>query len=64
MNNNIMYLAGLGDQVDNVKRGLCPTCGKTVRKEDFKDSLSLREFEISGMCQECQDETFNGPGVA
>jgi hypothetical protein len=24
----------------------------------FRDLLSAREYEISGMCQKCQDETF------
>ncbi len=35
----------------------CPTCGKPVSK--FRDELSEREFRISGMCQECQDEVFS-----
>ena len=35
----------------------CPTCGKLVSK--FRDELSEREFRISGMCQECQDEVFS-----
>jgi hypothetical protein len=25
---------------------------------DFRDVLSLREYHISGMCQNCQDEVF------
>jgi hypothetical protein len=41
-----------------IKTGQCPICGKPIKPEDFKDRLSLREFEISGMCQSCQDETF------
>jgi len=24
----------------------------------FRDELSIREYKISGMCQDCQDETF------
>lgn len=24
----------------------------------FRDALSLREYRISGMCQNCQDEVF------
>jgi hypothetical protein len=34
----------------------CVTCGS----EDltFKDDASKREFEISRMCQKCQDEVF------
>jgi len=39
--------------------GKCVTCGSTkINPENFKDSLSLKEFGISGMCQECQDKTF------
>lgn len=34
----------------------CPTCGKDIG--EFRDSLSRREYEISGMCQECQDAVF------
>lgn len=37
----------------------CPFCGRGVNKEkDFVDDLSRREFEISGLCQKCQDDTF------
>jgi endogenous inhibitor of DNA gyrase (YacG/DUF329 family) len=35
----------------------CPTCGQPISK--FRDELSEREFRISGMCQECQDEVFS-----
>ncbi len=36
----------------------CPLCGKPPG--EFKDELSKREFDISGMCQECQDKAFSG----
>jgi hypothetical protein len=36
----------------------CPTCSKEFYPEQLRDSLSKREFEISGMCQKCQDKTF------
>ena len=35
----------------------CPTCGKPITL--FRDALSLKEYHISGMCQECQDSVFN-----
>ena len=35
-------------------------CGKDVTFESFRDELSVREFKISGMCQECQDKFFGG----
>jgi len=37
----------------------CVTCGSTeVAHDDFRDTLSRREFTISGMCQRCQDGVF------
>lgn len=38
--------------------GECPFCGKKVYLDNFRDSLSLSEFRISGLCQKCQDEVF------
>ena len=41
----------------------CATCGNpTDSRDDFRDDLSRKEYEISGMCQDCQDETF-GPDL-
>ena len=41
------------------KENCCVTCGsKDIKPENFKDDLSRREFEISHMCQECQDSVF------
>lgn len=37
----------------------CPICSKPINEEDFTDSLSRKEYSISGMCQACQDEIFN-----
>ena len=40
--------------------GGCMTCDKAynLTAEDFRDALSIREYQISGMCQECQDSVF------
>lgn len=39
----------------------CVCCGTTsINKTDFHDATSLKEFHISGLCQYCQDEFFNG----
>ena len=51
---------GFGDEVDKVKAGNCSLCGAVVKPEDFKDQASRAEFEISGLCQACQDKTFDG----
>ena len=41
----------------------CVTCGSTkVKPEDFRDDLSRKEFEISKMCQSCQDNVFGKEG--
>jgi len=37
----------------------CPTCGNFIHMNEFKDELSVREFQISGMCQTCQDGVFD-----
>lgn len=37
---------------------LCHACGEKVGK--FRNSLSRREYSLSGLCQECQDEFFDG----
>jgi hypothetical protein len=39
------------------KSPICPACQKEVTT--FSDNLSLKEFSISGFCQECQDKTFD-----
>jgi hypothetical protein len=45
-------------RVDSINSGKCVTCGDPATT--FKDSISRREFAISGMCQVCQDGVFNG----
>ena len=41
-----------------VNLGICPFCSTVVTDSDFDGELSRKEFEISGLCQKCQDETF------
>ena len=36
---------------------LCPTEG--IEISSFTDDLSVREYQISGMCQVCQDAIWN-----
>jgi len=35
---------------------VCVTCGGPV--SEFRNELSRKEYGISGMCQNCQDEIF------
>lgn len=45
------------DHSKNIEAGGCATCGsKKVKSEDFENDLSRKEFSISGMCQECQNQ--------
>jgi hypothetical protein len=37
----------------------CVCCGKPAT--EFRDELSRREYNISKMCQKCQDEVFKDP---
>jgi hypothetical protein len=34
----------------------CVMCGKFA--DNFRDELSRKEFNISGLCQRCQDQVF------
>jgi len=54
----ILKQAGFGKAVDLVEKGLCPICEKPVNEKDFKDELSRKEFDISGLCQPCQNKIF------
>jgi len=49
---------GFGEEVKRVKFDLCPLCKMPIKMEDFKDALSRKEYFISGMCQQCQNEIF------
>lgn len=53
-----MKSIGFGKQVEDVEAGKCPFCGKIVDVAEFKDELSRREWEISGLCAACQKEMF------
>lgn len=38
---------------------VCVTCRSTkIKSGDFRDDLSRKEFGISHMCQQCQDDVF------
>ena len=46
------------DYTECKKNNQCVTCGE--RAEIFTNELSKKEFEISAMCQVCQDNIFGG----
>jgi hypothetical protein len=39
-----------------VTKGKCPVCGGEA--VEFRDALSVKENQMSGLCQKCQDEVF------
>lgn len=41
---------------EEIAENRCPVCKKPIGF--FSDVLSLNEYYISGMCQECQDSVF------
>ena len=59
MNKEILTKLGFGKELSLVDMGICPFCGKEVQPVDFKDELSIKEYKLSGLCQSCQDKTFN-----
>ena len=42
--------------LDAIELNQCPVCNAQITQ--FRDKLSEREYEISGMCQHCQDQVF------
>jgi len=46
------------EREESIRKNICVMCGNIVDENNFKDELSLKEFKISGMCQECQDKIF------
>ena len=55
--NNLTAL-GFGEEVGMAQLGLCPFCHKAIKADEFRDEISKREFQISALCQACQDKTF------
>lgn len=45
------------NRVNTIRGNKCVVCGKDAT--EFKDALSAKEYRISGMCQKCQDKTFD-----
>ena len=53
-----MRAMGFSGEMDAVAKGKCPMCNKKIDVTKFNDSLSRKEYKISGLCQECQDYAF------
>jgi hypothetical protein len=48
--------AFLINAIELKKKGICPFCKGAPG--EFRDELSKKEFQISGLCQKCQDDFF------
>ena len=46
------------ERVELLKKGVCTTCGEPIK--GFRNEISRKEYQISGMCQKCQDSVFGG----
>ena len=57
MEDTIITLTGI-DRRKSITNKLCGWCGADVTLESFKDELSLKEYHIGGLCQDCQDRVF------
>ena len=44
------------ERSERIKENCCIVCGSEIT--GFRDELSVREYQISGMCQDCQDYVF------
>lgn len=51
---------------DSREAKTCPPkpfgCAQPINMDDFKDDLSRKEYQISGLCQKCQDSVFGDTG--
>lgn len=45
------------DRRECIRQGICTQCSKPA--DVFRDSLSRKEYTISGYCQACQDVAFD-----
>ena len=44
------------EQAAKIAAHKCPMCEQPIG--EFRDELSVKEYEISGLCQSCQDDFF------
>ena len=58
MNEEIMKATGFEKEVKRIQQNLCPFCREKIRMNSFRDALSVKEYQISGLCQQCQDDFF------
>ena len=57
IDNAITSIFGINRR-ESIERKECVFCSTEVELDSFKDEVSLKEFHISGICQDCQDKAF------
>lgn len=58
MNKDILKQLGFTKELNRISIGFCPLCNNKIYLDEFKDTLSEKEYRISGLCQKCQDKMF------
>jgi|TARA_R110002110_G_scaffold209868_1_gene422267 hypothetical protein len=53
----ILALTGF-DRRESITSKVCVFCATPVTLDSFKDELGLKEYHVSGICQDCQDKVF------
>lgn len=54
----VLNMPQLLDMLNAVHDNRCPFCKQVIFKDDFRDERARREFQVSSLCQKCQDEVF------
>lgn len=55
----LMNIKELAVDPDFMNTCVCPVCGENVVNTWLRNHKAWREFKISAMCQECQDNVFS-----
>jgi len=53
------FFSMLKGALERLKEHKCTGCNEEISGK-WKDELSWKEYNISGMCQDCQDNIFGG----
>jgi len=57
---DVLSIANFGrSRTESLAGNICVFCGESAT--EFRDALSEKEYGISSICQQCQDEIFGGP---
>lgn len=46
------------ERVKLAEQGKCVECESEIKEEDFSDRLSIKEYGMSGLCENCQNKVF------